>query len=699
VEARIADFQFNLLQGVLIVLGVGLLAMGWRAALIMAVAVPLSMIAAFAVVRFFAVELEQFSIASLVIALGMVVDSAIVVSDNAFRLMRDGVARREAVIRGAQELAVPILVSTLTTIFAFLPMLTIVGNVGEYVSSLPVVVSMTLAASYFVALLVTPIMCWWLLYPPEQGDAQSRGLTERLFDGYERLMHLILRRKGVVLGVVGVALIGSLMLIPVIGSQFFPAGARDQFFIKIWLPEGSTIESTSMVARQVEAMVIDSSPVDSEEGRRERLANMVSYIGVGGPRIMLTQQPEYDYPYYAMLLVNTADPEDTPGLAAEIRQRVGDLYNARITVDEFMLGPPIKDPVAFRLSGPDPDLLRTKAREMVRLFKDTPGVVGPYSDWGATAYAVDLRVDPYAASLAGVTHSDISNATRTLLSGSVLTSYREGDHQVPVVLRTLRESRRELGDLSGIFVDGKFGKVPLNSLAEIDATWQPAVMARRNKHPTVTVGARVDPGMLANSVAADIEPGLRRMLQELPPGYLIQQGGEQEETVKAQIQVVRAVGIAILLMALVLIVQYNSLLKPLVVLMTVPLAMIGLLLGLWVTGWAMGFMAMLGLLALGGIVINNAIVLIDFIERAAAGGMPLREAVVRAGRLRVRPIVLTSLTTIGGLLPLSLFGGALWAPMTNGMIFGLAVSTVLTLVVVPTVYVLFVEKFNMRVAH
>ena len=699
VEARITDFQFNLLQGVLIVLGVGLLAMGWRAALIMAVAVPLSMIAAFAVVRFFAVELEQFSIASLVIALGMVVDSAIVVSDNAFRLMRDGVARREAVIRGAQELAVPILVSTLTTIFAFLPMLTIVGNVGEYVSSLPVVVSMTLAASYFVALLVTPIMCWWLLYPPEQGDAQSRGLTERLFDGYERLMHLILRRKGVVLGVVGVALIGSLMLIPVIGSQFFPAGARDQFFIKIWLPEGSTIESTSMVARQVEAMVIDSSPVDSEEGRRERLANMVSYIGVGGPRIMLTQQPEYDYPYYAMLLVNTADPEDTPGLAAEIRQRVGDLYNARITVDEFMLGPPIKDPVAFRLSGPDPDLLRTKAREMVRLFKDTPGVVGPYSDWGATAYAVDLRVDPYAASLAGVTHSDISNATRTLLSGSVLTSYREGDHQVPVVLRTLRESRRELGDLSGIFVDGKFGKVPLNSLAEIDATWQPAVMARRNKHPTVTVGARVDPGMLANSVAADIEPGLRRMLQELPPGYLIQQGGEQEETVKAQIQVVRAVGIAILLMALVLIVQYNSLLKPLVVLMTVPLAMIGLLLGLWVTGWAMGFMAMLGLLALGGIVINNAIVLIDFIERAAAGGMPLREAVVRAGRLRVRPIVLTSLTTIGGLLPLSLFGGALWAPMTNGMIFGLAVSTVLTLVVVPTVYVLFVEKFNMRVAH
>jgi len=698
VETRITDFQFNLLQGVLIVLAVALLAMGWRPALIMAAAVPLSMIAAFAVVRFFGIELEQFSIASLVISLGMVVDSAIVVSDNAFRLMRDGVARREAIIRGAQELAIPILASTLTTMFAFLPMLTIAGNVGEYVSSLPVVVSLTLAASYFVALLVTPIMCWWFLYPPVQDDATSAGIAERFFDAYERLMQWSLRRKGAVLGLVGMAFIGSLTLIPVIGSQFFPAGARDQFFIKIWLPEGSTIESTSAVARQVEAMVLDSSPIETKAGTRERLGNVVSYIGVGGPRIMLTQEPEYDYPYYAMLLVNTADPADTPGLAAEIRERVRDIYSARITVDEFMLGPPIKDPVAFRLSGPDPDLLRAKAREMVRLFKDTPGVIGSYGNWGATAYAVDLKVDPYAASLAGVTHSDISNATRTLLSGLVLTSYREGDHQMPVVLRTLRESRRELADLSGIFVDGKFGKVPLNSLAEIDATWQPAVMARRNKHPTVTVGARVAPGMLANSVAADIEPGLQHMLRELPPGYFIEQGGEQEETLKAQIQVVRAVGIAMLLMTLVLIVQYNSLLKPLVVLMTVPLAMIGVLLGLWATGWAMGFMAMLGLLALGGIVINNAIVLIDFIERASADGMPLRDAVVRAGRLRIRPIVLTSLTTIGGLLPLSLFGGALWAPMTNGMIFGLAVSTVLTLIVVPTVYVLFVEKFNMRVA-
>jgi multidrug efflux pump len=229
-------------------------------------------------------------------------------------------------------------------------------------------------------------------------------------------------------------------------------------------------------------------------------------------------------------------------------------------------------------------------------------------------------------------------------------------------------------------------------------TWEPAVIARKDNVPTVTVGSRVVKGELANRVAARVKPKLDEMMKGLPPGYRLAQGGEFEETMKAQTQVIRAVAIAILLIVLVLIVQYNSMLKPMVILFTVPLALIGVLIGLFVTGWAMGFMANLGILALIGIVINNAIVLIDFIESRVTGGQELRSAVAEAGRLRLRPIVLTSLTTVGGLLPLSLFGGALWAPMTNGMIFGLIFATVLTLVVVPTLYVLFAERFGMKVA-
>ncbi len=695
VDTRIENFKNNLLQGVLIVLGVALLTMGWRPALIMATAVPLSMLTAIAVVRPLGIELEQFAIASLIIALGMVVDNAIVVSDNTVRLIRDGQPKFDAAIKGAQELAVPILTATLTTIFAFLPMLTMVGNVGEYVSSLPVVVAATLGSSFFVGMLVTPLMCWGLLKPPD--PAEARQDTPKRPPTYDRVIAWCLDHQAAVLGLALIVFMGSLSIVPVIGTQFFPASTRDQFYIKVWLPEGSPIGAASRVAQDVERVLLDASPITEDGETRHRLANVVSFIGTGGPRLMLTQEPEYDYPYFAFLLVNTSDARYTKAYAREVRRRVAEFYQARITVDLFVLGPPIKDPIAFRLSGPDTDLLRHKAREMVQIFQQTPGTRGVYSNWGATGYQVEVEIDPYAANLAGVTNTDVALTTKSLLSGARLTTYREGDHQVPVLLRTLRDKREDLSDLSGIFVNGAFGKVPLHSVAKLVPTWKPAVIVRRDKIRTVTVGARVAEGLLANTVAGQIKPRLKEMVASLPAGYRLEQGGEHEETVKAQIQVAQAVMIAIVLIILVLIIQYNSLLKPLIILFTIPMAMIGVLVGLLATGWAMGFMAMLGVLALTGIVINNAIVLIQFIETRVAEGEALRAAVAAAGRLRMRPILLTSLTTIGGLMPLSLFGGPLWAPMTNGMIFGLVFSTALTLIVVPTLYVTFAERMKMKV--
>ena len=696
VDSRIMNFRTNLVQGVFIVLLVSLVMMGWRAAVIMATAVPLSMLCAIAVVRPLGIELEQFSIASLIIALGLVVDNAIVVSDNAVRLIREGVPKKEAVIRGAHDLAVPILTSTLTTVCAFLPMLTMVGDVGEYVSSLPVVVAATLISSYFVGMLVTPVMCFLLLKPPQDKDTGTGKEKPGSLHRYDRFIGWCLKHRGRVLGVGAAMFLGCGLLLPVIGSQFFPSGLRDQFFIKIWLPEGSPFSSTVRACEKVERILLECSPTSEDEPGKERLANAVVFVGTGGPRLMVTQEPEYDHPYFAFFVVNTTDARFTEKLAREVRAKVRQIYDARITVDLFMLGPPIKDPIAFRLSGPDSDLLRTKAREMVRIFKETSGTVEPYNNWGSSSYQVDLEIDHDAANLAGVTNADVALTTRSLLSGAQLTTYHEGDHQVPVMLRTLREKRQDLNDLSGIFVNGASGKVPLGSIAEVVPAWKPAVIARRNGIPTVTVGCRAEDGILANTHAARIKPRLTEMMSSLPPDYRLEQGGEQEETAKAQSQVVVAVGIAVFLIFFVLILQYDSFLKPLVIFFTVPMAMIGVVIGLFVTGWAMGFMAMLGILSLIGIVINNAIVLIDFIETKLAEGEELRSAVAAAGRQRLRPIVLTSLTTIGGLLPLSLFGGALWAPMTNGMIFGLIFSTALTLVVVPTLYVEFAERFKMK---
>ena len=403
------------------------------------------------------------------------------------------------------------------------------------------------------------------------------------------------------------------------------------------MPEGAPIAATSRVAKRVEMALLELSQTELDGEKVERLANVITFIGVGGPRLMLTQEPERDFPYYGLLLVNTTDAAFTDSFVADVRERLASFHEARITVDKFVLGPPVKDPVAFRLSGPNHDILRTASHKMVQLLKQTPGSTQVYRDWGTTGYQVDVEIDADAANLAGVTNADVALTMRSLISGAQLTRFREGDHPVPVMLRTLRERREDLSDLSGIYVAGSAGNVPLESIAKLLPSWKPAVIARRDRFPTVTVGARTEEGLLANQVAARVKPAYEALVASLPTGYRLEQGGEQEETVKALSQVVRAVFIAIGLILLVLIAQYNQFLKPFVVLLTIPLALVGVLIGLLTTGWALGFMANLGVLALVGIVINNAIVLIDFIEIRVAGGTELRTAVVEAGRLRIRP--------------------------------------------------------------
>lgn len=705
VDTRIKDFQVNLLSGALIILILALITMGWRVAVVVAASIPLSMLAALAAVRPLGIELEQFAIASLIISLGLVVDNAIVISDNTVRNMRENTSKLHACMDGAQSLARPLLIATATTIFAFLPMVTIIGDVGEYIGSLPIVVTATLAASYLSAMLVTPIMCYWLLKAPDKKVSTGRFaiLSQEyatwLSQTYERTLGYALSHKALVSGLAVVAFGCSLALIPFIGSQFFPNGARDQFFIKVWMPEGTPVAKTSRVVHRIEEDLLAASAVTDKGEGIQRLASVVTFVGTGGPRFMLTQEPEFDYPNYALLLVNTTDPAITPKYASDIRKRLAAGYpEARINVSEFVLGPPVLNPVSFRISGPDHSILRKTARQMIKIFKQTPGATNVNSNWGATTHQIDVEIDTDAANLAGVTNAHVALATRSHLSGLPLGNFREGDYSVPIVLRALREKRENPSDLSGIFVSGQDGKVPLESIARLKLTRQSAVIVRRNRIPTVSVGAQVKEGLLANNVAERMKPGLQKLVAGLPAGYRLAQGGEYEETVKAASQVGVAVVISLILIVLTLTAQYNQIHKPLIVMITIPFALTGVLFGLLVTGWAMGFMATLGVLALIGIVINNAIILIDFIDKRLADGFDLRTAVIEAGQLRMLPILLTTVTTIGGLLPLSLFGGPLWAPMTNGMIFGLIFSAALSLILVPVIYTIFVEKLRMPVA-
>jgi len=714
VNTLITDFVTNLWQAIAIVLAIAFLMMGWRPALIMATAVPLSMIAAFTVVKGFGVQLEQFSIASLIIALGMIVDNAIVVSDNSVRLIQEGLPRKDAVIQGATTLAVPILTSTLTTVAAFLPMLTIVGNVGEYVRSLPIVVATTLLLSYFVAMLVTPIMCYWLLKP---AGATHRTLVTRLVglfrrrrgapfeaptgapesSGYDRFILWCLDHKALTLGVAAAAFVASLQLVPLIGNEFFPKGNRDQFFVHVWLPEGSSIHATEEICAQVERRIVDSRITEIDGKEVDRLKNVTTMVGTGGPRLMLTSNPEQNYPNYAYLIVNTTDPTLSAPWVEELKRSVAQIPGARIDVRRFALGPPVKNPLEIRLIGDDADVLRAKAEDLVGIFRETPGAADPQSNWRNPSYEVEVAIDPEAANLAGVTNRDVANTLNGLISGRRLTTYREGDHLIPVHLRMQDAERKRLGDLERISVNGRSGKVPLSVLAALKPNWQPAVIARRNQRRAVSVGGQAQAGYLSNSVATSMAPALDKLVATMAPGSRWEYGGEMEESTKSQAKLAAAFGLSGLLIVLVLVSQYNSFAKPVVVLAAVPLSLIGALVGLYLTGWALGFMPMLGIISLAGIVINNAIILIDFIETGVRTGTPLRKAVAEAGRLRMKPISLTTLTTIGGMFPLALFAGPMWAGMAWAVIFGLAFSTVLTLFVVPTFYTLCVERFGMRI--
>ncbi|MEQ8765714.1 MAG: efflux RND transporter permease subunit [Planctomycetota bacterium] len=712
VSTLVGDFVGNLWQAIVIVLVVALLMMGWRAALIMAAAIPLSMILTLAIVPRFGVQLEQFSIASLIIALGMVVDNAIVVSDNAARLIREGKPNRLAVIQGTQELAIPVLTSTLTTVGAFLPLAFLSGNSGEYIRSLPIVVATTLSVSYAVAMLVTPISCLWLLRAKPArplGDrameAARRGWArfrrkahpgDARGDAYGPVIRACLNHQLVTLGLASAALIGSLFLVPSIGSQFFPGGIRDQFFVHVWLPEGSSLAATEAACEKVERALLESNELLRDRTVDPPLRSSVTFVGSGGPRLMLTSSPEQDYTNYAFILVNTHDAEHSRRLAQELRDAVADIPDARIDIRDYALGPYIKNAIEFKIFGPDDDVLRNLAPEAMRLFRETEGTRGVTDNWRNSAYQLRVEVDPTAANLAGVTNADVAQTMSGLVSGAPLTTYREGDHSIDVMLRMPGDRRSRVSDLSGLSVEGREGKVPLDSIARILPTWQPAVIRREGGQRVIAIGSQVEEGFLSNAVAAKIRPRLETLVAK-HTGYRIETSGEQEKTSESQEKILGALQLSVLLILLVLISQYNSLVKPLIVLAAAPLALIGALIGLYVTGWPLGFMPSLGIVSLVGVVINNAIILIDFIEGSVKEGTPLRDAVARSGLLRMKPILLTTMTTVGGLIPLALFGGPMWAGMAWAMIFGLVCSTALTLLVVPTLFVFFAEHFGMKV--
>ncbi|MEM8886161.1 MAG: efflux RND transporter permease subunit, partial [Planctomycetota bacterium] len=671
---------------------------------------------------------------ALIIALGMLVDNAVQVCDQCRRLQSEGLSPGEAARKGANELAFPIFIATLTTVAAFYPMLLgLKGTTREYIYSLPVTITVTLLLSYVLAMTFCVLLASWFIRAPRDPDEPLSpvAILLRKFRKpkprsgpslYARLSGLTLKLKWIVV-IGGFSLLFGTLALPV-GSEFFPRDARDQFAVEVWLPESVSVAETDEAAKRVEEMIRKLSP--AADGR-ERLRNYRTLVGGGGARWYLGRNPAPIQPNFAEVLVKTIDPLDTAGFVEEVRRVAleGDpsrgiepLAGIRVVPREMVMGPAVNAPLELRLFGPrlgagfaDETLMREKAQELVELFRAHPGAWNVTDSWGAKSFQMKINIDTDRANLAGVTNANVATTLNTYFSGHQLTTFREMDHTIPVYLRLPEDQRGDIRSLRGAFVEGSKGKVPLESVATLDVRQAAAKLERRFLLRKIDMLAQVETGYQSNSVMGDVlnSQGFKDWEASLPPGYFWRKGGDLFESELTRADLGFSLVISMIAIVLLLVIQFNGIVKPVIIIATLPLAIIGAYLGLFVSGYPMGFMPQLGLLSLFGIVVNAAIIYIDYADRlleekraACDGNGPyagltkeeFRACLVKAGEVRLLPISMTTLTTIGGFIPLALGGGPLWAGMSWLMIFGLAVGTILTLVVVPALYAIFVETFR-----
>jgi multidrug efflux pump subunit AcrB len=753
VKRRITDVVINMLEAIVIVVIVVYLMVGFRTAAVMAANIPFVVLISVGLITFFDVQLEQISLASIIIALGLLVDNAVQVCDQTRQNQIEGMPPLESAVEAARVVAAPMLGGTLTTIAAFLPMLfAIYGSKREFIYSLPVTLSTILAVSWVVALTFCVILAAAFIRPPAD-PTQSSAPLPRLWNwivgvvgaGFQRalrrfrkqgngeqqrrqqsgwfafLASLAIRRKFITVSVAATLFVGVLTL--PIGSEFFPQNERDQFAVEVWTPENANIEQTDAVAQQVEEIIRKLSRSTDENGVEvQRLRAMRTLVGGGGSRWYMSWNPESRKPNFAEILVRTTDGRFTSQFAERIRQVAQDgnvelgiapVVDARVVPVELMLGPPA-DPVAIRVMGngfADAEVLHRVASRVKEIVRNETSTWNVHDSWGADGYELAANIDEDSANLAGVTNANVASTLSAYYSGRRLTTFREGEHQVPVYFRLREEDRRSLAGVEQVFVEGSYGKVPLNAIANLDLRWGPALIQRRNMNRVIEVKARVDPGVSGNDVVKKVMDSdeIKQLERELPSGYWLEVGGALEESQQASGMMLMSFGISAIMIVLLLVIQYNSVAKAMVIVATLPLALIGALFGLWITGNPLGFMPQLGLLALFGIVLNTAIIYIEFADiliaervNKTSGDGPIlglsvsefRECLVSAGKQRLLPIFLTTATTVGGLIPLALTGGPLWEGMTWLMISGLLAATLLTLFVVPALYAITVETFK-----
>jgi multidrug efflux pump subunit AcrB len=686
VASAVREATSNLGQTLLTVLVVVMPFLGLRAGSIVGTIVPLTICLTLVGMLVFEIPLHRVSIAAVIIALGLLVDNGVVITEDIKKRIDEGVQREEAALAASRALAVPLLTSSLTTVLAFLPLWLAPDATGEFLRALSQVIAITLLSSWLLAITVTPLLCVRFL-PEGRADGASRA-NERLRDGYERILGGLLRARlpflATMLALFAIASIGMAR----VPTGLLPPSARSQFVVKLELPAGTNEIETLRVAERLARWLAD-------ERINPEITSNVFYVGTGGPRFFLALSPLDPAPHIAFGVVNTAESKDVAHVRARFEEFLAaQLPEGRGWTELLFLGQEPPGTLEIRLSGDSLDRLYQEGRRIEALFASIPGTRDVRNDWANPVLQLDLLIDQERSRRARLSPTSIARALEASFDGVQITEYREGDRSIPVLLRARAEDRATLDDLNEVTVVADDGTaVPLLQVASLAGELTPFVIRRVDLERTLTVSG-VSPQLSAAALLAALTPKLEAMV--LPPGFHWVAGGEVEASARANAALFRYMPQCLVAIIVLLVWQFGSFRRTAIIVLTIPLIQIGASLGLNLLSATLDFNALLGLFALAGIIVNNAIVLIERIDEERQAGLAIDAALRAAGRARLRPILMTTLTTIVGLVPLCLLGGELWFAMTVVMMFGLGIGTLLTLGVVPVLYAVMFRAPRMR---
>ena len=675
VHEAVGEFTKSLMEAIAIVLAVSFLALGWRPGIVVAIAIPLVLAITFVFMQLLDVSLQRISLGALIIALGLLVDDAMIAVEMMITKIEEGLDRTKAAAFAYTSTAFPMLTGTLVTIAGFVPIGFARSSAGEYCFTMFVVVAIALVVSWVVAVLFTPLTGVLILSAKMKGH----GTHER--SAFSKLFHSVLvaamRYRMVTLaatvGLFALALFGMRY----VQQEFFPASDRPELLVSLTLPQNASIRATQETVDRVEKIFRSDPDIDYWS----------FYVGQGAVRFYLPLDAQLSNDFFAQAVVVTKGYEQRPGVQARLEQALASGFEDVLArVSPLELGPPVGWPLKFRVSGEEPNRTREYAHAFAQLIGGNANVRNINYDWNEQAKVIRVEVDQDRARALGITSQQLANAINAVLSGTTVTQMRESTYLIDIVARAVSEERATMQTLRSLSLGTAAGKnVPLAQIATVSYALEPPLIWRRQRLPTVTVQADVLPGLEAATIIGQLAKPIEEFRAALPPGYAVVTGGTIEDSAKSMGSIAAVVPLMLFLMTTILMIQLMSFQRLALVLLTAPLALIGVTAAFLLSGAPMGFVAILGIISLIGMVIRNSVILIVQIEDNIGAGEPPWQAVVNATEHRLRPILLTAAAAILGMIPIA--PTVFWGPMAYAVMGGLAVATLLTLVFLPALYV------------